>query len=243
MVDTGVAAERDTGLIGNRLALAGAVLYLLEWVAILAASPPGPFGLGTAPGEVVRSYADHADAAAVSAGWFAVVLLGRVLYVAGVKASLRGRPRELPLLDWALGAMAVSVVLEVVAYTVVAAAARLAAEGGSRPTIVALDDGAYWLNLMIWGPIGVSVLATSLAMLRSRLFAPWLCTLGLVAGVAGVAACLAASATSATSESGLFGALSSLAALPAWVWMVATGVVLFRRAARDASGRRTTAGV
>jgi hypothetical protein len=227
-----VKTRRDNGLIGNRLALAGAVLYLLEWVAIIAASPPGPFGLGTAPSEVVRDYATHAGAAALSAGWFAIVLIGRILYISGVKASLRGRPRELPLLDFALGAMTVSVVLEVGAYSLVAGTARLAADGGNVAVVRALDDGAYWLNLMIWGPAGASVLAAALAMLRSRLFASWLCWLGVVAGVAGVAGCLVAATTSARTESGATGAVTSVAALGMWVWMVGTGVVLFRRADR-----------
>src|SRR2546429_7217317 len=120
MTQTNDVAERDDALVGNRFALAGAVLYLLEWVAIIAAAPPGPYGRATAASTILRNYAGHAGAAAISAAWFAVVLVGRILYVAGVKASLRKQPRQLPLLDLALGAMAVSVVLEIVAYGIVA---------------------------------------------------------------------------------------------------------------------------
>src|SRR3990170_2461875 len=99
---------------GNRLALFGAVFYLTEWVAILAASPPGPFGPGTAGLEVVSTYADHAVGASFAAAWFAVVLLGRVVFLAGVKAAVP--PAQRILLDVAMAAMTVSVVMEVVGY-------------------------------------------------------------------------------------------------------------------------------
>ena len=187
-------SARGAQPVGTRLALAGAVLYLLEWVAIVAAAPPGPLGPGTAAATITSDYAGHAGAAAVSAAWFAVVLVGRVLFVAGVKASLRDHPQQRLLLDLALGAMAISVVLEIAAYGIVAAAARLA-DGGDPDLVAALDGGAFWLVLLIWGPIGISVLATGLAMLGSQLFAAWLSWLGMVAGAAGVVGCLVAGAT------------------------------------------------
>ncbi len=230
MAATEVGTTRGAQPVGTRLALAGAVLYLLEWVAIVAAAPPGPLGPGTAAATITSDYAGHAGAAAVSAAWFAVVLVGRVLFVAGVKASLRDHPQQRPLLDLALGAMAISVVLEIAAYGIVAAAARLAADGGDPDLVAALDGGAFWLVLLIWGPIGISVLATGLAMLRSQLFAAWLSWLGMVAGAAGVVGCLVAGAT--TDESGSAAAapaVTTVAALGMWVWMLATGVVLFRQ--------------
>ncbi len=229
MGDTELGTARRRAPVGTRLALVGAVLYLLEWVAIVAAPPPGPFGPGTNAAAMVRDYADHADAAAVSAAWFAVVLGGRVLFVAGVKASVRDVPRQQALLDLALGAMAISVVLEIAAYGVAASAARLAADGGDPDVVVALDGAAFWLNLLIWGPVGLSVLATGLAMLRSRLFAAWLSWLGVVAGGVGLIGCLVAGATTDESGSGAAEGLATLAALAMWVWMLATGVVLFRQ--------------
>jgi hypothetical protein len=71
-------------LVGTRLALSGAVLYLLEWVAIIGIRAEGPFDLGTPTGQVVPGYTGHADALAVMAGWFSIVLIGRVLFVIGV---------------------------------------------------------------------------------------------------------------------------------------------------------------
>jgi hypothetical protein len=177
-----MADVRKEAPIGNRLALIGAVVYLLEWVAIIGASPPGPLGPGTGTKAVVDAHSHHAGAAAVSAGWFAVCLTGRVLYVAGLKASLRARPRELPLMDVAVAAVAVSVTLEVTAYALVAGAARLAAVGADSGLVVALDGAAFWLDLLISGPAGVSLLAARAAMLRSRLFPRWLSWIALVAG-------------------------------------------------------------
>ena len=229
MFETEVSAERPTALNGNPWALTGAVLYLLEWVAIIGAAPPGPFGPGTPASKIVREYSGHTRGAGVAAAWFAVVLVGRVLYIAGVKASLRHRVRDLPLLDLALGAMAISVVMEVATYSTAAATARLAADGASRDLVVALDGAAYWLNLFLWGPVGVSVLACAYAMLRSRLFASWLCWVGLVGGVAAIAACLVAGATTDASGTGAADAITSIGAIGLWVWMIGTGVVLLRR--------------
>jgi hypothetical protein len=230
MVRQDMAAVRQEAPIGNRLALIGAVVYLLEWVAIIAASPPGPLGPGTGTKEVVAAYSHHAGAAAVSAGWFAVCLLGRVVYMAGLKASLRARPRELPLMDVAVAAMAISVTLEVAAYAVVAGAARLAVGGADSGLVVALDGAAFWLDLLIFGPAGVSLLAAGAAMLRSRLFPRWLGWIALLAGGAGTIGCVLSAATAGKSAAGLADALGSVAAIGMWVWMLVTGVLLWRAA-------------
>lgn len=214
---------------GNRLALIGAVLYLLEWVAIIAAAPPGPFGPGTDAQKLVHDYTTHARGAAFAAGWFAVVLAGRVLFIAGLKASLRRWPRERPLLDLALGAMAISVALEVATYAIVAATARAAADGATSTTVMALDGAAYWLSVLIFGPLGLAVLAAAIAMVRSRAFPAWIAWVGVVAGVAGMAAALVTGATTTDSASGAMGPFAGVAAVGLWVWMIATGIVLWRR--------------
>jgi hypothetical protein len=221
----GRAAAAD----GNRLALIGAVLYLLEWVAIIGAAPPGPFGPGTSSHKILSEYTAHVGGAAFAAGWFAVVLTGRVLFVAGLKSSLRRWRRERPLLDFALGAMAISVVLEIAAYAIVAATARLAASGTAISTIVALDGTSYWLTLFIFGPVGVAILAGALAMLRSGAFPTWMTWVGMLGGVAGIAACLVAGADTDTSTSSAADAISSVAAICLWVWMLAVGILLWRR--------------
>jgi hypothetical protein len=228
MAEQEIATVRQHAPVGNRLALVGAVLYLLEWVAIVAASPPDPPGPGSSAADAVRAYSGHAGGAALSAGWFAVCLVGRVIYLAGVKASLRDRPRELPLMDVAVAAMAISVALEVASYGVVAGAARLAADGADPGLVVALDGVGFWLGIMIFGPIGVSLLAAGWAMLRSRLFPQWLCWIALLAGVAGVVGSVLSAATAGNSAEGLADAVTSVAAVGMWIWMLVTGVRLWR---------------
>jgi len=232
-----MTAVRQRAPIGTRLALVGAVLYLLEWVAIIGASPPGPLGPGTTTKALMAAYSHHAGAAAVSAGWFAVCLSGRVLYMAAVRSSLRARTRELPLMDFAVAAMAISVALEVASYAVVAAAARLASTGADSGLVVALDAAAFWLDLIIFGPAGVSLLAAGAAMLRSRLFPSWLSVVALVAGAAGTIGCVVSAGTAGASASGLGDALSAVAALGMWIWMLVTGVLLWR-ASRPADEER-----
>src|SRR2546423_15658274 len=89
-----VAAEAprvpEPRLSGNRLALAGAVLYFLEWVAILGfGAGTAPTDPGTSPKDIVAEYSGHATAIALAAGWYSLVLPGRVLFVAGARAPLR----------------------------------------------------------------------------------------------------------------------------------------------------------
>lgn len=215
-------------LVGNGLALTGAVVYLLEWVAIVGSSPPGPFGPAEHAGTVVHEYATHAGRAGVAAGWFAVVLLGRVLFVAGVAASLRGHPVLRPLLDTALVAMGVSVTLEVGAYALVAANARLAADGAAPSVVVGLDQAAYWVDTLLAGPVGVAVLLTAWAMVRSRAFVGWLGWLGLLSGVAWLLAAIVTGTALDNDDANVLDAVTSVGALTVWVWMLATGFVLLR---------------
>lgn len=224
-----LTSERIDAPIGNRLVLGGAVLYLSEWVALFLASPPGPVtGVGRA--ELVRAYAENADRAAVSAGWFAVCLVGRVLVVSGLAASMRERPRERPLLDLAVAAMAMGVVLEVASYAVAAAAAQVAGSGGDAALVVALNETGLWLNVMLFGPSGVALLAAGAAMLRSRLFARWLGWLAVVAGAGAAGGCVLTAVGLAGSGTGTGDVLTGVGALAMWVWMIATGVTLYRRA-------------
>jgi hypothetical protein len=235
MVDS-VRADAPSGLRGTRWALTGAVLYLLEWVAIFAASPPGPLGPGTPDDELFDAYAANAGAGALSAAWFAVCLTGRVLYLVGLRWSMSAAARERPLLDFAVAAMSISVTLEVAAYAVAAGAGWVAEDGGDPSLVVAMDRAGFWLNLCLFGPIGVSVLAAGWAMLRSRLFPTWLCVVAVVAGSCGVVGCLLTATTAGGSGEGVADGLTSIAAIGMWVWMIVTGVLLWRR-----SGGNTTA--
>jgi hypothetical protein len=224
------ATERR--LVGNRLALVGAVVYLLEWVAIVAGNPQGPVDAGTKAAAMVEKYAAHAHGQAWLAGWLSVVLLGRIVFAVGVRAALRQSPRQLPLADVAVAAMAVSVILEIAAYAVAGAAGWLARHGGDATAVTALDRAGGWLDQMIYGPIGISVGTMSLAMLGSRLFPRWMCWLGLAAGFAGTVYG-GVSGLEYGAHGGLHGAgqaLNVLGVVGFWIWMLAVGILLFRRA-------------
>ena len=219
-------------LVGNRLALAGAILYLLEWVAILGINSGNvPSAQGEKPADVFATYSHHEVGIAIGAAWFSLVLLGRILFVAGVRDGLGRSGSETLLADFALAAMAVSVGLEIAAYSVAAGAAQAAGHRADQSTVLGIDAAANWLNLTIIAPFGMSILFASIAMLRSRLFSTWLCWLGLVVGVVGCVYGLVRGP--AFVDGGTIYQASQrlgLVVLGAWVWMIATGVVLFRAA-------------
>lgn len=229
------AARRH--LVGNRLALAGTVLYFLEWVVIpfLPATLPTD-RLGHSPAATVADYAHHPGRVALVAGWFSVVLVGRVVFVAGLRSAFVGDERGRALADVALAAMALSVTIEVLAYGLVAAAAWLERSHASGSSVVALDAASSVTDELIFGPVGLSVIAASVAMLLSRLFPWWLTWLGLLGGlVLTVAGIIASSAQGATGTWHSIGsALSGPPVFAVWIWMIATSVILWRAAPRTA---------
>ena len=222
--------SRTSVLSGNRMVLAGAVLYLLEWVAIIGAGVGVPVGAAATAHEVAAAYSGHADALGWAAGWFGVVELGRVLFMVGLRSSLSDSGRPHRLMDVAVVAMTVSVVLEVVSYTVVAGAAWSLAQGGSIATTRVLDAVAFEVNQTLLGPMGVSVLCAGIAMWRSGLYARTLSWLGLAAGgsftVMGIALVGPRFAGAANAQ--------SVAVLLLWTWMLWTGVAAWRARPRPA---------
>lgn len=221
-------------LVGNRLALAGAVLYLLEWVAIAFIAELPTDRLGDDAGAIAAAYEGEATAMALAAGWFSFVLLGRVLFVAAVRRAFHDSGRRSALLDFALGAMIVSVAIEIVSLGFPAAAAWIADNGSDQSAIVALDSAGSIIFLLVFAPIGVSVASTAAAMLGARLFPAWVGWLGVVAGVLLIAGGILAAA--ALGDAGDFHDLgeqpSAFGALVFWTWMLATSVILWRSTPR-----------
>ncbi len=81
------------------------------------------------------------------------------------------------------------------------------------------------MESLLWGTVGVSALALSVAMLSSRLFPRVLCCLGLLAGALLVVDGLFFSAPSYTQV-----ASALQVAVPVlWVWMLWTALLLWRR--------------
>lgn len=208
-------------LVGNRLALAGAVLYLLEWVAIIAAAVNVPAPFDAASADVLKAYSGHAGAFGWAAGWFSVVLLGRVLFAVGVRTALRESGRPQALMDVAVAAMTVSVALEVATY---ALAAGIAQAPAGAEAVRMLDSSAHVLNNVVDGPLAVSVLCTGIAMWQSGLFARWLAAVG--AGI-GAVLTVAALVLMGPSRSGALDVVTSVVLLW-WMWLVWVGVVLWR---------------
>lgn len=213
---------RSPHLVGNRLVLAGAVLYLLEWIAIIGASMEAPSASDVSAAKVLDGYQGEQDALVWAAGFFSVVLLGRVLIVIGLRKGLVDSGRPHGLIDLAVVAMAASVVIEIVSYGMVGGTAVVANHGGDADVVRGLDSVAFTVNTMIFGPLGVAVLAASWAMLRSGLFSRYLCWVGLLGGA------LLAVYGLAFAQSESAGDAFQAAALLFWVWMLWAGVVMWR---------------
>jgi hypothetical protein len=223
------------GLVGNPWVLAGGVLYLLEWVAIIWAGIAGvgaQVTRGASTSEVMDSYAGHADAIYSMTGWFAVVLLGRILLFIGLRQALADSGHGHPLLDFAVAASAVSVTLEIASYGL-AATAVAPADAGDESLAVLVDQAGAGLNVMISGGLGVAIVCVTYVMWRSGLFSSALVALGAVAGIAAIAAQVATS----PSLQALFDILY-LFPLVFWGWMLWAGVVCLR--ARPRHGERAT---
>ena len=233
-----VAPRERRQLVGNRWALAGAIIYLLEWVAIAGwlGALVGINGGGvtttssSTASDIFRQYSHAGTAAAIAlgAGWFALVLPGRILLIAGIRQGLRRSWGESPLADLAVGAMTVSVAVEIATYAVAAGVGHAATSGGDQPSVVTGDAVSNLLNASVFSPIGLSVLAISVVMLQSRLFPWWLSLLGVLAGAA---LCIEGVLGGAGSQIGAHlypGFLDPFGVFGFWAWMLVTGVLLFR---------------
>lgn len=212
-------------LVGNRVVLIGAVLYLLEWVAIFAADFSVPLGADSSGSQLVSGYIGHEDALGWAAGWFSVVLLGRILIVTGLRSALADSGRRQPLMDFATAAMAIGVALEVATYGIVAGTSWAGAHGATTGELRVLDSVAFAVNGMLWGPTGVAILCCAVAMWRSQLFPRVLVIMGIAAG------CLLTLLGAVFLAPRYVDVASALMIAPAlfWVWMLWTGVLLWRR--------------
>jgi hypothetical protein len=229
-----IQMQPPSRLIGNRLALAGTVLYFLEWVAIAFLRGGGELSLARqGAGVVVDSYRGHARPILFAAGWFAFVLLGRVLFMAALRTALRDSGRDSLLADFAVAAMTISVTIEIASFGATAAAGWLADAEGDAPAIVALHGVGSLLFLIVFVPIMVSVLGASAGMFRSGLFSRWLPGLGLVVGAVGSVGGIiqvAAAGELGTTLGGAGATLTNAGVLGFWIWMIATSIILWRHA-------------
>jgi hypothetical protein len=226
MAETRHAEVTPAALVGNRWVLVGGLVYLLEWVAIIAAGMAGVgevASVGRSVDELLKSYVGNLDAVAFMAGWFAVVLLGRILIFVGLRQALLDSGYPHPLMDFAVVASAVSVTIEIGSYGLAAAAAQRA-EVGDAQGMLLLDLAAGWMNLLIAGGLGVATVCAAFGMWRSGLFPVPLNVTGFVIGVLIVGAQL----TVSPSLERVFSVLA-FSPLVFWIWMLWAGVVCWRR--------------
>jgi hypothetical protein len=185
----------------------------------------------------LADYADRPGAVAFLAGWLALVLPGRILFAAALRASLRLFPRQQALATWGVGVMVAGVALEICCFALVSGAAWAAENGADAGTVAVVDSAAALLFTVVLTTVGVAMLAGGLAMLLSRAFPVWLSWLGVVGG-----ALLAAAGPVATAGAGAEGSLADVAdglqavTLTFWVWMIGTSVLLLRRAGEPRAG-------
>jgi hypothetical protein len=220
-------ATRAPGrLVGNRLVLLGVLLYLAEWVAIIGAGGMEVwFPAGTDPDKVLDGYMGNGDVFSWAAGFFGIVLMGRVLYAVALRHGLSQSGHDDPLASFGVLASVVGVVLELVTCAFVAGIAVVADHGGSAPMVTTMDTVATAILGLVWGALGLAVLAMTAAMIRTRLFPRVLCGLGVLSGLSLVVAGLA---FNAPSHADVQSALTAVVPLM-WVWMLWTGVLLWRR--------------
>lgn len=210
-------------LVGNRLMLLGALLYLGEFIGIAisgAAHLPEQPAVGTST--LLSDYAGHADGLGFLIGWFGIVLLGRVLVVLALRASLTKSAHSSVWMDLSVVAMSIGVVMEVASEALATAAGQLA-DAGQDTAAVGIDRGGAYLAAAILAPTGLAIVLSAACMLSSKLFPRALCGLGLIAGAATIVAGLLSGPSYFSTQDTL-----TTAALAAWAWMVWAGILMWR---------------
>jgi hypothetical protein len=219
---------------GTRLALLGTALYLSEWLVIpfVADLPTDDLGEGAA--SIAAAYEGHGTELAFIAGYLSFALLGRVVFVAALRSVLPDSALSRTLMDVAIAAMAIGVAIEIIQLGLTSTAAWLAEAGADAGPIVALDGASSVLFTQVVATTGAAVLASSTAMLLSGLFPRWLAWVGVVDGVLVIAGGIVG-ATGAGDSGTVHDLADPLTGPPValfWLWMIATSIVLFRRASR-----------
>jgi hypothetical protein len=232
------STRRTTGLVGNRLVLAGALLYFTEWVAIIGAGGmDGWYAPGTDPDKVLAGYAGNGNTFAWAAGLLGVVLTGRILFAVALQHGLRRSGHDDPLASFSVLVATLGVAVEVLSCALVAGAAVATDHGADAAFVTGVDTIAGSVESLIWGALGLATLAMTAAMARSRLFPRILVGLGVLAGVPLL---LDGLAFAAPSQLNVAEALQAGAGAM-WIWMIVTGVVMWRAGGQKSFDQRLTA--
>jgi hypothetical protein len=227
--------RRTDGLVGNGLVLAGVVLFLCEFVGIIAShvhTMPTVPGSGTS---LHTTYADQAGATGCLVGWYALVLPGRVLIAIALRQALLASAVDRlagawrSALDWAVVLMGIGVVAELVSGCVDAGTSA-AAQHGDTASVFTLDRVAHFLLVTVYGPSGLALVIIGLAAWRSgvfpRVLAGVLTALGVVQALNGA---LLSAPSTASLQDGL--TVLNLLLFVVLIWL---GVLVFRHRTRAA---------
>lgn len=225
-------AATDRRLIGNKLVLAGALVYFGEWIGIAVAPSLPTDRLGADPAATMADYGHQPGHTGFLAGWLAVVLLGRIAFCVGLRDTVREHAAARRLADVAVSVMAVSVMVEIVDYGLVATASWLVDNGAPGAGVIAFDAAGTTLFPLIIAPAGVAVLLCAAAMAISGLYPRRLAWPGIAVG-----ALLALGGIEEAAALGSSGLVHDIGYLPIpllWLWLLLTGITVYR--ARQRAG-------
>lgn len=223
------ATEPRSSISYSRLALVGVILYLMEFLFIIPfyKEPPGE---GAPAGELAVFYAANRTDILIYVAGVSAAILGVVLFAAALRSVLRqagGGPAAGILADFALACAAVAIALETAGLMMEGMAANMATYGENPPIAVAAALHGAGVEVFTM-PRAAFVFTASLAMLLTRVLPRWIGPAGLVAAVAYGAG----SVFLVYDPDSALGLVQFVGWLLMVVWMLATGIVLFRRARR-----------
>lgn len=218
----------DRGRISySRLALLGVIIYLLEFAFIIPFYKEPP-GAGSTNSQLADFYAANHTSILIYVVGVSAAILGRILFAAVLRDVLRHVARTRVLMDLAFGLVVVGVTVESISLGLEGVAASMGTYGSEPPVAVAaaLQSVSPNVGIPLTITFGFFAAVASLAMISSRLFPHWIGWGGLVGGIVyalSVALHLAP-------DNGVLSMGQFVGWLLIVVWMLATGIVLFRRA-------------
>lgn len=206
--------------------LAGAILSLFEIVSMIllgARNVTAQPEIGSLPAALLPSFEGNETVLATVTGWLSLILIGRILMIIGLKNALANSGRTHPIMEFAVAMTIINVVLEVLTYALFATAAQLGARYPEGMVVMSWAAGA--LDRLFLGALGVSILCSAWAALRSELFPKFLPILGMVGGVpVALSAMFMAPSLTNIYEALLIGSPVAM------IWVIWTGILVWRKA-------------
>lgn len=207
----------------------GLVLFFATLIAIGSTNPPPGAG-----DQLVAHYqAQRANVITVALA-DSVAVLAIVAFAAGLCGVLRRTEGGEPLADFAFASAIIHAPVAIVAVGLAAAAAVVAAHGAPASTLAALRDAGLAVGSLYVIPRGVFIAVASMAVLRTGTLPGWIGWLGLVAGIVYGVTAVGLFGLGASEEEGPLGTAQFLSFVAFFVWMLASAIVLLRRAGRGA---------